>query len=114
MVLSTLDESIKDELKDDYLKKLIEKIIENQNEPLSVLLNKSDAENLIAIVSDISKENLKEIDISVDNNILSGFKIKFKENQVFLDYTNESLSNSLSEFLRPELAKIVSDAINKD
>ena len=114
VVLSTLDESIKDELKDDYLKKLIEKIIENQNEPLSVLLNKSDAENLIAIVSDISKENLKEIDISVDNNILSGFKIKFKENQVFLDYTNESLSNSLSEFLRPELAKIVSDAINKD
>ena len=55
-----------------------------------------------------------KIDLSVDSSILSGFKIQFKENQVFLDYTNESLSNSLSEFLRPELAKIVSEAINKD
>ena len=53
VVLSTLDVSIKKELKHDYLKMLINKIIENQNE-------------------------------------------------------------SLSEFLRPELAKIVSEAINKD
>ena len=81
---------------------------------MSVLLNTSDAENLLGFVSDIAKENSNKIDVSVDSNILSGFKIQFKENQVFLDYTNESLSNSLSEFLRPELAKIVSKAINKD
>ena len=114
VVLSTLDVSIKKELKHDYLKMLINKIIENQNESLSVLLNESDAKNLIGFVSDIAKENSNEIDLSVDSNILSGFKIQFKENQVFLDYTNESLTNSLSEFLRPELAKIVSEAINKD
>ena len=114
VVLSTLDVSIKKELKHDYLKILINKIIENQNESLSILLNESDAKNLIGLVSDIAKENSNEIDLSVDSNILSGFKIQFKEDQVFLDYTNESLTNSLSEFLRPELAKIVSEAINKD
>ena len=114
VVLSTLDVSIKKELKHEFLTILIKKIIENQNESLSVILNESDAKNLIGLVSDIAKENSNEIDLSVDSNILSGFKIQFKENQVFLDYTNESLSNSLSEFLRPELAKIVSEAINKD
>ena len=114
VVLSTLDGSISKELKSDYLKTLIEKIIVNQNESLSVLLNKSDVDNLIHFASDAAKENSIEVDISEDSSILSGFKIQFKNNQVFLDYTNESLSNSLSEFLRPELAKIVSQSINKD
>ena len=114
VVLSTLDASIKKELKHEFLTILIKKIIENQNESLSVILNESDAKNLIGLVSDIAKENSNEIDLSVDSNILSGFKIQFKENQVFLDYTNESLTSSLSEFLRPELAKIVSEAIKKD
>ena len=114
VVLSTLDVSIKKELKHEFLTILIKKIIENQNESLSVILNESDAKNLIGLVSDIAKENSNEIDLSVDSNILSGFKIQFKENQVFLDYTNESLTRSLSEFLRPELAKIVSEAIKKD
>ena len=114
VVLSTLDVSIKKELKHEFLTILIKKIIENQNESLSVILNESDAKNLIGLVSDIAKENSNEIDLSVDSNILSGFKIQFKENQVFLDYTNESLTSSLSEFLRPELAKIVSEAIKKD
>ena len=114
VVLSTLDASIKKELNHEFLTILIKKIIENQNESLSVILNESDAKNLIGLVSDIAKENSNEIDLSVDSNILSGFKIQFKENQVFLDYTNESLTSSLSEFLRPELAKIVSEAIKKD
>ena len=114
VVLSTLDGSISKELKSDYLKTLIEKIIVNQNESLSVLLSKSDVDNLIHFASDAAKENSIEVDISEDSSILSGFKIQFKNNQVFLDYTNESLSNSLSEFLRPELAKIVSQSINKD
>ena len=114
VVLSTLDGSISKELKSDYLKTLIEKIIVNQNESLSVLLNKSDVDNLIHFASDAAKENSIEVDISEDSSILSGFKIQFKNNQVFLDYTNESLSNSLSEFLRPELAKIVSQSISKD
>ena len=114
VVLSTLDVNIKKELKHEFLTILIKKIIENQNESLSVILNESDAKNLIGLVSDIAKENSNEIDLSVDSNILSGFKIQFKENQVFLDYTNESLTSSLSEFLRPELAKIVSEAIKKD
>ena len=114
VVLSTLNGCISKELKSDYLKTLIEKIIVNQNESLSVLLNKSDVDNLIHFASDAAKENSIEVDISEDSSILSGFKIQFKNNQVFLDYTNESLSNSLSEFLRPELAKIVSQSINKD
>ena len=114
VVLSTLDGSISKELKSDYLKTLIEKIIVNQNESLSVLLSKSDVDNLIHFASDTAKENSIEVDISEDSSILSGFKIQFKNNQVFLDYTNESLSNSLSEFLRPELAKIVSQSISKD
>ena len=114
IVLRTLDGSISKELKSDYLKTLIEKIIVNQNESLSVLLSKSDVDNLIHFASDVAKENSIEVDISEDSSILSGFKIQFKNNQVFLDYTNESLSNSLSEFLRPELAKIVSQSISKD
>ena len=114
VVLSTLDGCISKELKSDYLKTLIEKIIVNQNESLSVLLSKSDVDNLIHFASDAAKENSIEVDISEDSSILSGFKIQFKNNQVFLDYTNESLSNSLSEFLRPELAKIVSQSISKD
>ena len=45
VVLSTLDASIKKELKHDYLTILINKIIENQNESLSVILNESDAKS---------------------------------------------------------------------
>ena len=54
VVLSTLDASIKKELKHEFLTILIKKIIENQNESLSVILNESDAKNLIGLVSDLS------------------------------------------------------------
>ena len=41
-------------------------------------------------------------------NSLSGFKVAFKDRNVYLDYTGEAIAEALGAFLRPELAKTVS------
>ena len=50
------------------------------------------------------------IQIESDKGIFKGFRVGAKGGQVFHDFTKEAIAESLSSFLRPELAQIVKKA----
>ncbi len=50
------------------------------------------------------------IQIESDKGIFKGFRVGVKGGQVFHDFTKEAIAESLSSFLRPELAQIVKKA----
>lgn len=50
------------------------------------------------------------IQIESRKEIFKGFHVAKKDGQVFHDFTKEAIADSLSSFLRPELAQIVKKA----
>jgi V/A-type H+-transporting ATPase subunit E len=48
------------------------------------------------------------LELHVDNEILKGFRVSFADDHAYLDFTNEAIADSLTAFLRPKLAEIVS------
>ena len=50
------------------------------------------------------------IQIESDKEVFKGFRVGVKDGQVFHDFTKEAIAESLSNFLRPQLAEIVKKA----
>ena len=71
-------------------------------------VNDADKAALGAFCAELTKTSGKQIELVSDSEILSGFKVGFKNKSVYLDYTGEAVAQALSAFLRPELAKTVS------
>lgn len=79
---------------------------------IEVLLGKEDGEKLGALL----KERLSEkfsggVEIRVDNSAFRGFKVSFSEGSVYHDFSSEAIAEAISAFLRPQLARIVQDAV---
>jgi len=110
----TLGKEVNAALSGDFLQKMILGVIE-QSKGSSVSLSVSDSDKaaLASFCAEQSKKSGQEIDLVSDAEILSGFKVGFKDKNVYLDYTGEAVAEALSAFLRPELAKTVS-AIARD
>ena len=54
------------------------------------------------------KDTLKnDFEIKVSNRINKGFRIGIKDEDVYYDFTDESIASSLLEFLNPTLQKLV-------
>jgi V/A-type H+-transporting ATPase subunit E len=109
VVSGTLGQAVDTALSGDFLKQMIKGVIE-QSSGSSVVLSVNDADktSLASFSAELAKKSGKEIELVSDSEVLSGFRIGFKDNRVYLDYTGEAVATALSAFLRPELAKTVS------
>jgi V/A-type H+-transporting ATPase subunit E len=105
----TLGRAVDTTLSADFLEQMIKSVIE-QGKGSGVVLSVSEADKaaLTAFCADLTKQSGKQIELVSDSEILSGFKVGFKDQSVYLDYTGEAVAEALSAFLRPELAKTVS------
>ncbi len=105
----TLGRAVDTTLSGDFLQQMIKGVIE-QSKGSNVVLSVSEADKagLAAYCADLAKKSGKEIELVSDSEILSGFKVGFKQDNVYLDYTGEAVAEALGAFLRPELAKTVS------
>jgi V/A-type H+-transporting ATPase subunit E len=105
----TLGQAVDTALSADFLQQMIKGVIE-QGKGSSVVLSVNDADKaaLAAFCAELTKKSGKKIELVSDSEILSGFKVGFKDQSVYLDYTGEAVAEALSAFLRPELAKTVS------
>jgi len=105
----TLGRAVDTALSADFLQQMIKGVIE-QGKGSSVVLSVSEADKaaLAAFCADLTKQSGKQIELVSDSEILSGFRVGFKDQSVYLDYTGEAVAEALSAFLRPELAKTVS------
>ncbi|TVM32727.1 hypothetical protein [Oceanidesulfovibrio marinus] len=78
---------------------------------LEFLLSPRDKEKLVAFFASRYREKMASgVKIRVDRDIEQGFKVAFKEGEVYLDFTNDAVAEALSLYLRPRLAEIVKTA----
>ena len=80
-------------------------------ENLTVALGEADAAALKGGVSkEVNDMLAKGLQIESDKEIFKGFRLGTKGGQVFHDFTNEAIAESLANFLRPDLADVVKKA----
>jgi len=86
---------------------------QGKSNSIEVLLGKEDGEKLGALLKDrLSEKFSGGVEIRVDNSAFRGFKVSFSEGSVYHDFSSEAIAEAISAFLRPQLAKIVHDAVD--
>jgi len=106
----TLKAKVEKSLSEDLIKSLISKIAE-QIKPdgvVDIQISDSDKSDLMKVLQSGLKDTLKnDFEIKVSNRINKGFRIGIKDEDVYYDFTDESIASSLLEFLNPTLQKLV-------
>lgn len=109
VVAATLGREVDASLSADFLQKLILTVIEQgKDSGMRLSVSDSDKTALADFCAEQAKKSGSEIELVSDAEVLSGFKVEFKNNNAYLDYTGEAIANALGAFVRPELAKTVS------
>jgi V/A-type H+-transporting ATPase subunit E len=105
----TLGKQVESTLSGDFLESLIRQVVEQSKDSgLRLTVSESDKSALAGFCAEEARKAGAEIELVSDAEVLSGFKVAYKDRNVYLDYTGEAIAEALSAFLRPELAKIVS------
>jgi len=107
-----LKRKISQELSPDFLKELIVKIVDKwsseKKEVMQILVSEKDKKKLEELLFQEFKEEAKnKIDIKISKTIQKGFRIGIKGENVYYDFTDESILEALKEFLSPSLASIL-------
>ena len=113
VVATSLQQSVQKNLSSDLLKDLIKRVVSDESGSVELTVNESEIKELTEFCAELSANSDVKIKLTSHSDILSGFTIGFKDKNVYLDYTEEAISNALSSFLRPELAKLVKDSVNE-
>ena len=106
----TLKAKVEKSLSEDFIKSLIIKIAEqiNPDSMVGIQISDSDKSDLMKALQSGLKDTLKnDFEIKVSNRINNGFRIGIKDQDVYYDFTDESIATSLLEFLNPTLQKLV-------
>lgn len=106
----TLKAKVEKSLSEDFIKSLISKIAEQikPDSMVGIQISDSDKSDLMKVLQSGLKDTLKnDFEIKVSNRINNGFRIGIKDQDVYYDFTDESIASSLLEFLNPTLQKLV-------
>ncbi len=94
----------------DLLKDIIGKVAEvwAKDGDVEVLVNGVDVDALTAQLKNALASNIKNtIEVKLDKKITHGFRIGKKGDNLFYDFTDESVLEALRIFLNPKLAEIL-------
>ena len=108
VVNEILGKAVEKTLTGELLQHMIANVAAQGQSGMGLTLGESDAKALAAYCADLAKQSGKEIQLTADSEILSGFKVVYAGQNASLDYTGEAVAEALAAFLRPELAKTVS------
>lgn len=108
VVSEVLGKEVESTLSGDLLQQMVSSVVEQGDGSIELSVSADDKDALTKYCAEQAKKSGKEIELVSDSEILSGFKVGFKDKNVYLDYTGEAIANALAAFLRPELAKTVS------
>jgi len=101
---------VADELKPDFLKAMILKIVEHwaKESKAEIVLNEKDKNQLEKVLFSGVKDDLKKtINIRVSSDIANGFRIGLKGDQVYYDFSDESIADVLKSLINPKLKEIL-------
>lgn len=105
-----LKTQIQKPLSPDFLKELIMKFVEQigTESTIEVIIGEAEKAKLLSFLQSTLKNELKnDVEIKVSNRITRGFRIGVKDQDVYYDFTDESITASLKEFLNPSLSKLL-------
>lgn len=109
VVSEVLGKEVDSTLSGDLLQKMVASVVEQGSGGIVLSVSLEDKVALATYCAALAKKSGQEIELVSDAEVLSGFKVGFKDKNVYLDYTGEAVAKALSAFLRPELAKTVSN-----
>ncbi|WP_051694111.1 hypothetical protein [Desulfohalovibrio reitneri] len=111
LVAEAVTRAMDDDTVRDMLRNLTERCALGQGQDIAVLVSPEEEKELISFFADMYRDKMRQgIELHTDQDILKGFRVSFKNDSVYLDFTDEAVAEALSAFLRPHLAEIVSHA----
>ncbi len=94
----------------DFLKEMILKIIDAwaKNGTVEVAVSEQDKTKLETVLFDgINDELKKSIQLRVSSDVANGFRIGLKDDQVYYDFSDESIAEVLKSLINPKLKAIL-------
>ncbi|MBU1366908.1 MAG: hypothetical protein KKE55_05330 [Candidatus Omnitrophica bacterium] len=114
---NVLKRSLTHTLTPQFLGELVVKIVDQwlpqkETQTIEIIVNDKDKQKLEELIlSQLKKEAGDRLEIKINNNIDCGFRIGIKGEDVYYDFTDESILESLKEFLNPTVSALL-DSIN--
>lgn len=109
-----VDEAVEKALNPKVLEQMLVKMAEayaahqGAEGHIDLLIGPDDQKELVQFFADQYRQRLVHgVELHVDNGIFKGFKVSFRESNVYHDFTKEAIAESLANFLKPQLAEIV-------
>ena len=114
-----LKEKTREALKDREITLAIAAMITNwtpeRRDKIEVLLPREQFESMAAALRKALAEKIVSgIEIKAAADLAHGFRVAEKDGHAYYDFSAESIAESLSLFLNPDMARIVSDALRQD
>jgi V/A-type H+-transporting ATPase subunit E len=111
-------ESVNETLKGDVLSSMLGKICDASSieQGVEISVNEADQKAVADYFNAKFAQAVKDggVEIKTDNEIIKGFTVGLKGQDVYTDFTAEAIAEALMKFLRPQLAEIVSEAAKQD
>jgi len=107
---NVLRKKTKESLSVDFLSKLISKIVESwaKKQEFEVMVSEADKKKLESLLAASIRDQAKsKIEIKVDKGIDKGFKIGIKGEDVYYDFTDESILCALHQLLSPSISAML-------
>ncbi len=112
IINAKVGDALTPEVMGQMLLKLAEAYVQKDGDVVAKM-NEKDAEALKSYFAKEYQNKLADgIQIESDRGIFKGFRVGLRGGQVFDDFTQEAIAESLANFLRPDLAEIVKKAAN--
>ncbi|MFA6949075.1 MAG: hypothetical protein WCQ70_00125 [Lentimicrobiaceae bacterium] len=107
--VKAIDKPVKDAFDDKaFVGSLIQKVASSFNNNAKLVLPEADQDKLTAYFNDnTSKELMKSLQISFDENIKVGFKISPKDANYIISFTDEDFANYFKGFMRSKTIQLL-------
>lgn len=110
IVLESVGEALTPQVLIDMMLAIVRAYVERGMEEnrIEVLISPQDQKKLVALYLEKYRQELvKGVEIRTDDQIIRGFKVSVKDNNLYHDFTREAIADALGQFLRPQLVEIV-------
>lgn len=111
MVSDILSLQVEKSLSAETVKEMLLALSKNYNSDLTVVFSDADKAKLASFATgELAKSLGKGVTVESDSGIKFGFRIQLENGKISHEFTSQEIANALSALVRPQIAKIVSDA----
>lgn len=117
VVLDEVQAELKPELMQDVLEHMAKVYFERNlcGGTLDIYMNQEDEKALAKFFTEKMRDKLKEgLQVHLSPDITRGFRVSFREEQFYHDFTPPAIAEELCSFLQPRLQKVVREVADQE